>query len=1442
MPGLNQLKQFNSDLLNLGDEVKIRSARGEKPSLVPIPKNVEDRDDSEDFKNGMPQISEDEQAQAEAAREEAERAKNDFSDITGDSEEEELPEEEAPVATPAPDVSNLLGPADITIDDIDLSDFEEPAAPPPKKEIPIEDQDLDDLLGLKEEPVADSTIEEVLNYRKPEADSASQTPPNMAETVDVDIDKLMSDDVEDIEEIEEVEEAEELPEMEELSDAKPASDSSVDDVFAQDDLIGGLDSLGDEPASSPEASFGADDFADLDASLNSDIFASSEASPGSGTDDFSVPDFSMDSEAFGDSDVSSGLDLSSEPETTPQESFAAEEPVSSEEPLAEQSVESPLSGADSTDFNFDDFAEGPGSFDLGSEDSLGLSENLEDDLGKMELNEPEVNETPEADLSDAQTLDSEISESDGINLDMPESDFTSEPDSISTENSIPESDDFGEEPMAPNEALVNNGFADPEINTDSFDMPDLPDMSEMSESAESTESPEEFSDTSDFTEPSVSSDFPEPEVSEDSAAESSEESSFESPDSVDTNIPADVLNLGDFNPDEEAGNNTDSFDLPDNIDFTNDENSDALADSSDTPADSDAGESGNQEFSMDDFGMPDDSLPSDTEASFEVPGETSDAGFDIGSESAEGAGESIIEEGESESGDGEGSAGGFSFDLPDMDSSGGSGFSLPDFDMDAPLVPGEGISPDMEVPDFNDEETVETYDTSDIDDFDFSADEQTDFELGNITTQEADEDDLFSIPGFSDTVTADLNKNRAPDVQSPDFAEALEDESGRVKNTFTDNEYKRFQQNLETYPLNIRIAIEDLVVKNEFTDDAVFSILEKVFRKAPARQIATELEKMLDVSLDVPRDFERRTAAEYEAYKKSLEYQLRNRILPAAILTTGAAIFAACLFLLVRTFIVFPVKASNLYNQGYTLLENNQYDQALDCFNEAVVYKDVKEWYYKYAKGFREKKQYDRATSMYKAILAYFDHEKRAGMEWAEMESQDLYNYEETERILKREVLDYHINDLDAITMLGDLYLDWATEKDSTKFPMAKAEYDLLLELGSSSNQNKYLSRQMRYYIRTDNLRQVLGYKEYFFDIKGKNGLGASDLTELSGYLLDKLYGTLTPAEESLRFNIENVRELLERAIEADPSNPVALYNMGRYFVQTENRSAVSLLKTSLDKFDAQTRRTRSETYKYINCYRLLGEEYRDQREYFRAEEIYGNGITLFEKENDESGFVSDTNVGKLYADMADLDYFIFGDMDHALTNYENAVVNKNDTSSIRYRIGYIQYKNDNFESALTSFIRSSEVSSTDTHLLLALGNTLYIRGDNYASQGYYERLLELLNSERELHDVILPQVRSDQADLVDVYMKASNNLGVTYSKLASATGNSSLNGKSLTCLQESIRAWDAMTRNQDTMVRLEGSNLAEQNVKYITNSATAFDPAIYTDIFKLMDDEEGLQ
>ncbi len=719
--------------------------------------------------------------------------------------------------------------------------------------------------------------------------------------------------------------------------------------------------------------------------------------------------------------------------------------------------------------------------------------------------------------------------------------------------------------------------------------------------------------------------------------------------------------------------------------------------------------------------------------------------------------------------------------------------------------------------------------SSPVDDVSFPPPEMGDIDLPsdidfNTEFASAEEGSVFDIPGFSDF---DIAKTTTP--QSSTGAHSKN--NNRPKNTLTDTEYTQFLNNLKGYPLNLRVAIEEVIVKNEFQDEAVMELVMKVVKKAPARQVSSHMERSLGITVDVPLNYERRTVDQYEAYKSSLEYQLKNRIIPATI--AGVAIFAVgiVLFFLGNRFIYKPLKAESLYKQGYTLVENNLYSQGELKFDEALTYRASKKWFFSYARTYRAHKQYDRASSMYERLLQQFNNNLKAGLEYATMVLEDLYNYERAEYITRRYILDNHINDKSGLLLLGDIFLEWGTQsKDegikAEKFEQARLQYAVLMQLYGSDD--LYMSRMLRYFMRTDNLREVLLLKSHFTNKKRMN-LDAPDLVELGGYLLNKLYGTLPPSDEYLRSYIEDLRSLLEQAIEEAPDYPEPYYNLARYFVEANTRnSAKTLLETAIQKFTDVSRKSHTRILNQVDCYRMLGEIYAEEREYILAENNYASGIQLFEKEGETSGLTSNDKIGKLYADMGDIDYFISGDMDYALKNYSLAIANQYDVPSVRYRVGYVQYSKGNYTEALGSFIKTASEKTKDHNVLLALGNVLALRSDNFAAQGYYERLMTILDNERARYGVLFPQIREDQGEIVDLYMKTANNLGVQ--------------AQSMVYFSESIRAWDALTRNQTTMVRLEGSNLAAQNTKYLAYPHSEYDPAIYTDIPRVLNGEVPLE
>ena len=317
---------------------------------------------------------------------------------------------------------------------------------------------------------------------------------------------------------------------------------------------------------------------------------------------------------------------------------------------------------------------------------------------------------------------------------------------------------------------------------------------------------------------------------------------------------------------------------------------------------------------------------------------------------------------------------------------------------------------------------------------------------------------------------------------------------------------------------------------------------------------------------------------------------------------------------------------------------------------------------------------------------------------------------------------------------------------------------------------------------------------------------------------------------------------MLERAVRADKKNPEALYNLSRYYIQVNSvNAAKSTLKNSIDAYKVKSVRKRKDIYNEIDAHRLLGEQYVFEKSFLDAEEIYSRGLKIFSEEHSASGLEANKNIGKLYADQGDIDYFVKGNMDFALQNYMDSIDSGNDTPHIRYKVGYIQYGKENYSEALGSFLKTGELYSEDTNLLFAMGNAFFKQGNFYAGEGYFEQLMDILEEEKSNRRLLFPQSKLSDFSFVDLYMKASNNYGVLLFNLAKRTGDSTKNGEALAQFQKSLVAWDSISRNQETMKRLEGSNLAEQNIKYISKPLSKYEPALYTEISKTLTDEKGL-
>ena len=1399
MPGLSQLKKFNADILSLGNEPGLRASRGEKPVTVPIPKGIEDVDDSDDFITGMP-----EPVEYDVKPEKAVNVEEDFSDIMGTSSSPVASNTVQPESTlNVPDLSSLAdlgafadsGDEDSDMMGPDLSMFADPIEetepePEPEPEEPeISDLSLEDLLGGMGFDGSEGTEEkkedsEEDSYNIPDDDSHGE---------EVNVDDIISQAQKTASVTEDLEDADEFDAL--LAQSKQnAENNQFSDEVAKDDFAADDFSFGDGNESIKDGNFGEIDGSELD-DIGSDIDAlTSEGDDFSDVNDSDLAEVSeiVDSEA--------AEQISDLPEIENEE-VVEENPDFTENDFNSDVKKSPEAVAADEEFAFDgqeiDMADGlPEEMTEVPEAFVPVSAKKDND-GFDEISLDDIEENPsikdEGDAEENHSEKFEFPPFEGFNLDdinlgdgkvdlSENADEAQEPVDLSSE----------ENPFGEGISIEDVEFpANESKNVENSEIPSMDDDLSLDNFAGDSFSLDDL-------------DLPEIADSSDDSAESGGDDfgmgDMTGMGGMDEAMPGDSFSADDLNM--ESGG--DDFGMGDMTDKGGMDEA--------MPGDSFSADDLNMESSGDDFGMSDmtgmgdmdEAMPGDSFSAVDLNMES--GGDDLGLDSLN------------------------TDSVSSSSSETGLGDDFPNFDLND--LDGGSTSENIE-----DAGPIESFDISEMDGMEFpDTDSQLNgaggFELGSSDEFGMENGD-FEIPGFSDVDTVEVNKNgkiKVPEAEKKEQDE--EDNNNLPPNTLSDEQYAKFIKNLSSYPLNVRIAVEELVVKNEFTDEAEFEIIKKVLKKVSARQLAAELEKMLDISIPVPRDFERRTAEEYEAYKQSFQYQLKNKIIPGAIVSVAAVIVCFFLFEFAKNFIYKPARASMLYKQGYALLESEDFPQSETKFNEATKYSLQRKWFFNYARGYRNHKQYIRAEQMYKNILYCFNHDKTGGLEYAAMELNDLANYEKVENILLRQVLDFHVNDQDGILLLGDNYLEWATEKDSSKFDDARRCYSDLIQLygNNSSKMDLFSSRMMRYFIRTDNLLEVLTLKERFYP--RKKSLSAEDWTDLSGYLLEKLYGPLAPADEYLRSKIEDVKDMLVTAVKADSSNPVAHYNIAKYYINTNNSFyAKSSLNNAINAFEKTESHRRKDIYRFIDSYRLLGEEYTQEADYLKAMESYTSGISLFTNENIGRGLEGNSDIGKLYSDYGDIEYFVAGNMDGALESYQDAIDNDYDKGEIRYKIGFIQYGKKNYSDAIGSFMKASEDFSDDPNLLLAMGNTLSLKNDNYVAQSYYQRLLNQLNAEKEQKGILFPQVRKDEAEVVDKFLKVTNNLGVTLYRLARRTGNSAMNAQAMVNFQNSLRAWDSMTRNQQSMTRLGGSNLAEQNIKYVIHPTPEYEPAIYTEI-----------
>jgi tetratricopeptide (TPR) repeat protein len=741
-----------------------------------------------------------------------------------------------------------------------------------------------------------------------------------------------------------------------------------------------------------------------------------------------------------------------------------------------------------------------------------------------------------------------------------------------------------------------------------------------------------------------------------------------------------------------------------------------------------------------------------------------------------------------------------------------------------------------------------------------------DSEEGPVQESEASSEfpglDNFVIPGI-DMLSDSESAPDSPVAQTgPEEAAAKKTEEVNL----TEEEFAQLQETLQDYPLNLRIACEEIIVGDDADPSQTAKLIKLLVRGGAARDAAKLAGKISGKEITVPRGYQKQTGIELEEEQASFAYIFAKKFLPTLGLILFIAGAIAGTAYLGWNFIYKPWKADSLYKIGIERIAAGEYERANERFNEAWRWKPVKDWFYTYAETFRDARQYFYAEEKYEQLIAYTASrnkkgipEKKGVLDYALMETDYLRDYEKADRILRRHILDWNPDDSEGLLALGDVNLAWGDanvefsnegdrNRDGGKYDVARENYARALELYGWID--SILERMLLYFIRADDLAEILPLQDYFMSQKTLK-IRPATLSEMGAYLLGKQIEETRYVRDANIDKIEGVRDILLRAAEADPFLPDPHYQLARYYAMLGERNRE---REYLDNASRLFDNTRHESAKLIrdriDTEQRIARLNRDRREFFSAEERLLKAANLYEDAVGRRIFRQTSRFGSIYADLGDLEYFtkfsddsLPGDWQEAVTYYLRAEETGYSTTEMQYRLGASYYHLSDFRRAEERFFEVSTRMPPNRRVLNALGNVSFLRGNISAAESYFSKLVSILQSERLRITEFQVDSVPEHRELSERLMIAQNNLGAVYQTLAERNGSNRYRTRALALYSDASRIWDYFARNPSDFVRpgLADFSLPTIGLPYL-NTGNVLYPASGTSAEIFIDIDRDMQ
>lgn len=231
------------------------------------------------------------------------------------------------------------------------------------------------------------------------------------------------------------------------------------------------------------------------------------------------------------------------------------------------------------------------------------------------------------------------------------------------------------------------------------------------------------------------------------------------------------------------------------------------------------------------------------------------------------------------------------------------------------------------------------------------------------------EADEFQLGDFESQFGITADDHTDAEILNPAQSVELEVASAQKTLSLSDEEFLTIQRALGHLPLNLRLAVEELIGEKPVILDDLDKVVRLLLAGAPARPLAALVGRILGKKIVIPPGFEKGSGADLEARHGTLWYNIRTIMLPVLRVAAVATVAAAILVVLGWNFLLRPWKANDLYEQGLVAVQQNKGQLADDLFAQAYYEWPVQDRFFQYAEAYQDTGDYDRARRKYLELL-----------------------------------------------------------------------------------------------------------------------------------------------------------------------------------------------------------------------------------------------------------------------------------------------------------------------------------------------------------------------------------------------------------------------------------------------------------------------------------------